>query len=75
MPPSELRGCLKEEMDVLGSPSLIFPNIYGLGGRKAAWNLNVSPSELRGCLKEEVDVLCSLSLIVLNTVCADVEQH
>ena len=57
----ELRSCVKVEVDVLDSPSLIVINDYGLCGRKATLN-----DELRSCVKVEVDVLM---------VSVDVKQH
>ena len=72
---SELRGCVKVEVDVLGSPSMIVQNIYGLCGRKATLNLRDDRlSELRRCVKVEVDVLGSPSLIV-HMVFVDIKQH
>ena len=50
---SELRSCVKVEVDVLGSPSLIVLMVSACG-RKAT--LNCSLSELRSCVKVEVDV-------------------
>ena len=51
----------KVEVDVLGSPSLIYC-LYGLCGRKATLNLNFTllNVELRSCVSVEVDVLGSL---------------
>ena len=59
---SELRKCVKVEVDVLGSPSLIVRVV------------SVNVSELRSCMKFEVDVLGSPSLLVLM-VSVDVKHH
>ena len=46
-------SCVKVEVDVLGSLSLMHNGPYGLCGRKAILNFN------RSCVKVEVDVLGS----------------
>ena len=51
---SVVRTCVKVEVAVLSSPSLIY-SPYGLCGRKATLNLKLS-SELRSCVKVEVAV-------------------
>ena len=58
---------MKDEVDVLGSPSLII--------RKVSVDVKQQRrTELRSCVKVEVDVLGSPSLIV-RTVSVDVKQH
>ena len=57
--PSEPRSCVKVEVDVLGSLSLIVRTVSV--GVKQHWNM---ASELRSCVKVEVAVLGSLSLTV-----------
>ena len=57
---AELRVCVKVEVAVLCSPSLIVHNL------KSLW--------FRSCVKVEVDVLGSPSLIVLMGS-VDVKQH
>ena len=71
---SELRSCVKVEVDILGSPVPNSP--YGLCGRKATLNLNFTlmNPELRSCVNVEVDVLGSPPLIVC-IVSVDVKQH
>ena len=66
-----LRICVKEEVDVPVSLSLILVinSPYGLCGRQTTLK-----TLLRNCVKEEVDVPVSLSLVV-RTVCVDVKQH
>ena len=54
---------MKDEVDVLGSPSIILNSPYGLCGRKATLKKG-HRTELRSCVKVEVDVLGSPSLIV-----------
>ena len=53
---TELRSCVKVEVDVLGSPSFI-ASPYGFCGRKATSNSYHHFTELRRCVKVEVDVL------------------
>ena len=64
------RDCLKVEVDVLGSPSLIVLMV----SVDIKQYLKKQSSELRSCVKVEVAVLGSLSLIVLM-VSVDVKQH
>ena len=71
---SELRICVKVEVDVLGVPSLNSP--YGLCGRKATFEEEEEeciPSESKSCVKVEVAVLSSPSQIVLM-VSVDVKK-
>ena len=60
---TELWSCVKVEMAVLGSPSLIV--LVVSVDVKQPWT-NGMPSELRSCVKVEVAVLGSPSLIVLE---------
>ena len=69
---SELRSCVKVEVDVLGSPSLIVPTVSV--DVKQHWTRTQLPSDLRSCVKVEVAVLGSQALTVL-TVSVDVKQH
>ena len=65
------RSCVKVEVDVLGSQSLIARTV---SGRKATLNLKPS-SELRSCVKVEVAVLGSPSLtLTVLMVCVDVKH-
>ena len=66
---SELRSCVKVEVAVLGSPSVIVLMVSV--DVKQYWNIG---SELRSCVKIEVAVLGSPSVIVLM-VSVDVKQH
>ena len=69
---SELRSCVKEEVNVLGSPSLIVHTVSAWGHKATLSELRLS--ELRRCVKEEVDIMGSLSV----TVCkfsVDLKQH
>ena len=69
---SELRSCVKEEVNVLGSPSLIVRTVSAWGHKATLSELHLS--ELRRCVKEEVDIMGSLSV----TVCkfsVDLKQH
>ena len=74
--PSELRNCVKVEVDVLGSHT--HDSTYSLCGRKATSEKEEGGggkvSELRSCVKVEVDVLSSLYLIV-PIVSVEVKQH
>ena len=65
---SALQSCVKVEVDVLGSPSLIVRTL------SVDIELKLRHSELRSCVKVEVDVLGSPSLIV-RTLSVDVKQH
>ena len=69
---SELRSCVKVEVDVLGSPVPDSP--YGLCGRNSNIELELRHSEIRSCVEVEVDVLGSPSLTVLM-ISVDVKQH
>ena len=72
-PTLKLRSCVKVEMTVLGSLSLIVHMVSV--DLKATLDLNtLSLSELRSCVKVEVAVLGSLSLMIL-IVSVDVKQH
>ena len=65
----ELKSCVKVEVAVLGSPSLIIRMVCG--DVKQNWNI---ASELRSCVKVEVAVPGSPSLII-RTISVDVKQH
>ena len=67
MAETELRGCVKVEVDVMGSPYLIFPTVSVDVGRHLK-------TKFRSCVKVEVDVLGSPSLII-RRVSVDVKQH
>ena len=66
---SELRSCVKDEVDVLDSPSLLFLAV-GVDVKQH----ELKASELRSCVKDEVDVLGSPSLLVL-VVSVDGKQY
>ena len=65
-------SCVKVEVDVLVSPSLIFPTISV--DVKQHGTQTTCFSEPRSCVKVEVAVLGSRSLTVLM-VSVDVKQH
>ena len=67
---TEVRSCVKVEVDVLGSPSLIVP-VPSLWMKS---NITLLRTKLRSCVKVEVDVLGSTSLKVLM-VSVDEVQH
>ena len=67
---SELGSCVKVEVNVLVSPSLIVRTV----SVDSKNNIELDTSELRSCVKVEVDVLVFPSLIV-RTVSVDVKQH
>ena len=69
----ELRGCVKVEVAVLGSASLI-AFMVSVDVQQHRTELNVEVRGLRTCAKVEVAVLGSPSLIVF-TVPVDVTQH
>ena len=56
---SDLRSCVKVEVDALGSPSLIVLMVFA--GVKQHLKKKTQTSELRSCVKVEVAVLGSPS--------------
>ena len=78
---SDLKSCVKDEVDVPGSPSRN-NSPYGLCGRKATFDL-ISRIWLaasffrahRSRVKVQMDVLLSPSLITIRTVSVHVRQH
>ena len=86
--PSKFRSCVKVEVDVLGSPSLLILmvpiNPYGALGSPSLTVLMVSvdvkqtfkrtaPSEFRSCVKVQVVVLGSPSILV-RKASVDIKQ-
>ena len=70
---SELRSCVKCEVDVLGFPVPNGP--YGFCQRETILNQIINlDSELRSCVKAEVDVLSFPSLVV-PMVSVNVKQY
>ena len=65
----EIRSCVKHEVAVLDSPSLLFLAV-GVDVKQH----ELKASELRSCVKDEVDVLGSPSLLVL-VVSVDGKQY
>ena len=70
---SELSSCVKVEVAVLASPSLIVLMVSVDVKQHWAWTICLL-SDLRSCVKVEVDVQGSPSLIV-RTVSVDVKHH
>ena len=73
--PSELRSCVKAEVDVLGSPSLISLIVSVHVKQQRRRRRRRRTSEFRSGVKVEVAVLGSPSLTVLNMGSVDVKQH
>ena len=71
---TELQSCVKVEVAVLGSPSLIvcmgFVDVRQHLKKKKKW----STTEFRSCVKVEMAVLGSPSLTVLK-ISLDAKQH